>query len=585
MLKKLASGRYTVVEHLGSGTFSDVWGVVDARLDIERAVKVLRSDVDAALGAQLGQEAKVLARVSHPAVVHVYDVFHETIDGHPRTCVVMERCDESLGARVVREGPLDEGRALAWFDQLADGLARAHALGVVHRDVKPHNILLVDGDAKLADFGLALFGSVIDVATRTSAVVGTVAFMSESVRKGEPHTPASDRYGLAASLVYAVTGSLPGDLLRRNNRVELSAAVRQRVEKWLHVGDETSPLPTKPPRAGAAAAAVLVAAAGFAAGAFLFEPQVMAPTNATNDPPSEALAACPTVMPKGRRQAYPSQSAHDRLPEEGASVAVGDFDGDAHVDLAVGFQLGGELRIWWGGPNGPELEAEPLVIPADHRSDSLRSGDLDGDGTDELAWLPRSTPGIHWIRLEDRDVIPETQQLQVPDFPTTIALLDHTGDGCMDVFFLRPGVQQVAIRPSDCAGGWGAQEFLDGRWSAIGRTGIGLVGMALNDTAWSLIEARPTPTRLGRRFYRGRDSSNRSVGFDQDHACRPTTGLESLQEMRNHVFVDFNRDGVEDWVGVRSCGYCTSSLDLRFGTPTDDAASAAKDSAPAAPAG
>ena len=231
MLKRLANGRYTVVEHIGAGTFSDVWGVIDTRLEIERAVKVLRADVDPALGAQLGQEARVLARVSHPAIVHVYDVFEEELDGVTRTCVVMERCDESLGSRVVREGPLDEAVAVDWFDQLADGLARATSR-VVHRDVKPHNILIVEGEARLADFGLALFGSAIDVATRTSAVVGTVAFMSESVRKAGP-TP-SDRYGLAASLAYAVTGDLPGDLLRQDSRWR-PLSVRTRVEDWLDV--------------------------------------------------------------------------------------------------------------------------------------------------------------------------------------------------------------------------------------------------------------------------------------------------------------------------------------------------------------
>ncbi|HCH64003.1 MAG TPA: hypothetical protein DFR83_14450, partial [Deltaproteobacteria bacterium] len=547
-----------MVEHLGAGTFSDVWGVIDTRLDIERAVKVLRSGVDEALGTQLGQEAKVLARVSHPAVVHVYDVFQEMIEGAPRTCVVMERCDESLGARVVREGPLDERRALEWFDQLADGLARAHALGVVHRDVKPHNILLVDGHARLADFGLALFGSAVDVATRTSAVVGTVAFMSESVRKGEPHTPASDRYGLAASLVYAVTGVLPGDLLRRDNRVELSPAIRQRVEAWLQLSDQGTGPQASLPRAGVLAS--VVAVVGFAAGAFVSEPQQAASVDAAVAAPSEPLADCPTAMPTGRRQTFPSQSAHARLPEEGSSAAVGDFDGDSHVDLAVGFQLGSELRIWWGGPTGPDLESEPLVIPADHRSDSLRSGDLDGDGTDELVWLPRQTPGIHWTRFSSRDTVPDTQVLGVPDFPTMITVLDHTGDGCMDVLFLRPGAQEIAVRPSDCDSGWAAQESLDGRWRAIGRTETALVGIATDEAVWSVIEARSTPSRLGRRLHWGRNRAGRLEGFDHGERCRAPQSLEILRKVQSHAFADFNQDGAEDWLGVRSCGYCTSAL-------------------------
>ena len=129
MARTLANERYRILELLGSGTFAEVWAVLDRRLEVERAVKVLRSDIDPELGAQLSREARVLARISHPAVVHVYDVFTDTVDGAERTCVVMEKCDESLGDRVVRDGPIPEAQALAWFDALADGLAKAHALG------------------------------------------------------------------------------------------------------------------------------------------------------------------------------------------------------------------------------------------------------------------------------------------------------------------------------------------------------------------------------------------------------------------------------------------------------------------------
>lgn len=565
MLKPLANGRYTVVEHIGAGTFSDVWGVVDTRLEIERAVKVLRADVDPALGAQLGQEARVLARVSHPAIVHVYDVFEEELDGFTRTCVVMERCDESLGSRVVREGPLDEAVAVAWFDQLSDGLARAHQQGVVHRDVKPHNILIVEGEARLADFGLALFGSAIDVATRTSAVVGTVAFMSESVRKGEPHTPASDRYGLAASLAYAVTGTLPGDLLRRDNRLALPLSVRTRVEDWLDVHRRPSSSSWR--RHPATPAAMMVAV-----GALVFVPAVNgfgtgSPTAAGADQAEPELGLCPTGLPAGRRQTYPARAAHARLPEEGVSLASGDFDGDGYVDLAVGFQLGAELRIWWGAPEGPDLDQPPLVVPADHRSQSLQSGDLNNDGRDELVWLPRRVAGIHWISLEGREVIPTVQTLSVPDFPTALLVADHTGDGCADVGFLRPLSQQLAVRPSDCRGDWTGQRDIPGRWARLAQLPSALMGIAVDGREWIPVAETTAPVRHGRRVHWWRDSANRLRALDGETRCRAAPDLEGTRGLRDSLFVDFNADGVEDWVGLRSCGYCTSSLDLRFGKP------------------
>ena len=562
MARTLANERYRILELLGSGTFAEVWAVLDRRLEVERAVKVLRSDIDPELGAQLSREARVLARISHPAVVHVYDVFTDTVDGAERTCVVMEKCDESLGDRVVRDGPIPEAQALAWFDALADGLAKAHALGVVHRDVKPHNILLVDGEARLADFGLALLGSSVDVVTRTSAVVGTVAFMAEAVRKGEAHTPETDRYGLAASLVFAVTGQLPGDLLRAGNRAGLSEAVRARVEAWVGAVEA----PSQRGVVGvphAAGVSVLLLLLGTSL-AWTFSEPSSGPAVAGIDVPT-----CSTVFPTGRRQTYPARDSHQRLPEEGTALATGDLDGDGWVDLAVGFQLGNEIRVWWGGPDGPSLEAEATSIPASVRSGSLYSGDLEGDGRTELLWLPRNEPGVYLAHLSNRDA-PRLDKLSVPDFPTALAVLDGDRDGCADVYFIRPTSLGVAVRRSDCTGGWRAQERLEGTWVELWADRGTLYAWGIDTNAWIPVVQGTPDSSLGHRVRTVMNEDGAAVALEDGRPCRFGTGLSTLHRTTASEFVDFNDDGLADWAGVWSCGYCSSSVELQMAA--DDAA-------------
>lgn len=205
----LMAERYQLVELLGRGAMGEVWRAEDATLGREVAVKLLldRVAVDHA-AERFRQEAQTAARLNHPNVVAVYDFDEEEGCGY----LVMELVSGSslrdqLDARGAPD--IDEARRIA--GQAAAGLAAAHAHGVVHRDVKPGNLLLAaDGGVKVADFGIAR--AAMDAAsalTTTGAVLGTSAYLAPERGTGGPAGPASDVYALGCVLYEMLCGRQP----------------------------------------------------------------------------------------------------------------------------------------------------------------------------------------------------------------------------------------------------------------------------------------------------------------------------------------------------------------------------------------
>lgn len=200
-------GRYRLGDVLGRGGMGEVRAAEDLRLGRSVAVKILRADLasDPDLRRRFEAEARAAARVSHPHAVAVYDAGeHEGV-----AYLVMERLPGATLADEVATGPLDQERLCAVAGQVLGALGVAHDSGLIHRDIKPGNVLLAeDGTAKLADFGIAKVIENNDDAT-TGFLLGTPAYLAPERLAGHPATPASDLYAVGVVLYEALTGRKP----------------------------------------------------------------------------------------------------------------------------------------------------------------------------------------------------------------------------------------------------------------------------------------------------------------------------------------------------------------------------------------
>ncbi|MHB1537634.1 MAG: serine/threonine-protein kinase, partial [Solirubrobacteraceae bacterium] len=199
-------GRYRLVERLGSGGFGEVWRAHDELLNREVALKrILGGD-----GERAAREAKAAARLNDPAIVALYEVAYEDGVCH----LISELVHGATLAELLAQDALDDADALEIGIALCDALAHAHARGVIHRDVKPQNVL-VPGErparapaAKLTDFGGALLDGE-QALTRTGDVLGTIAYMAPEQSEGQEAGPAADLYSLALVLYEALCGENP----------------------------------------------------------------------------------------------------------------------------------------------------------------------------------------------------------------------------------------------------------------------------------------------------------------------------------------------------------------------------------------
>ena len=202
-------GRYTLLHLLGSGGMATVHLAHDELLGRKLALKILREEYakDEEFAERFRREAQSAAALSHPRIVQIYDYAEEA---NGQSYIAMEYVSGgTLGDRLSRGGPLGCVEAARLASQVAEALGFAHERGVIHRDVKPHNVLLTAaGDAKVADFGIARVASSSAI-SRTSIVLGTAAYMSPEQAVGEPVGPASDLYSLGVVLYEMLTGSAP----------------------------------------------------------------------------------------------------------------------------------------------------------------------------------------------------------------------------------------------------------------------------------------------------------------------------------------------------------------------------------------
>jgi serine/threonine protein kinase len=204
------AGRYTLGREIGRGGAGTVHLAHDEVLGRTVAIKRigLMPGADSVDLERAGREARLAAALNHPHVVSVFDLVEDG-DVH---WLVMEYVDgRTLGEMVRSSGPLETTEAAALLAQVADALSDAHDGGIVHRDVKPSNILVTQGVAKLSDFGIARSADDASL-TQTGLVTGSPAYLAPEVASGSSATPASDVWSLGATLYHAVTGRPPYDV-------------------------------------------------------------------------------------------------------------------------------------------------------------------------------------------------------------------------------------------------------------------------------------------------------------------------------------------------------------------------------------
>jgi eukaryotic-like serine/threonine-protein kinase len=212
-IPRLLSDRYELGETLGYGGMSEVHRGRDVRLGRDVAVKVLRADLarDPQFQHRFRREAQNAAALNHPAIVAVYDTGETVSDYGPLPYIVMEFVDgRTLRDIIKTEGPMDAQRAMETMADVCAALDFSHRNGIIHRDVKPANVMINDaGAVKVMDFGIARALSDGQGVTQTAAVVGTAQYLSPEQARGELVDARSDVYAAGCVLYELITGDPP----------------------------------------------------------------------------------------------------------------------------------------------------------------------------------------------------------------------------------------------------------------------------------------------------------------------------------------------------------------------------------------
>lgn len=353
----LIGARYRLLEHIGRGGMGTVWRARDEVLGRDVAVKEVIPSPDLTgperdvFTVRTLREARAAGRIGHPGVATVYDVIEE--QGRP--WIVMQLVDSrTLGAVVREDGPLPPARVAQIGLEVLGALLAAHRAGVLHRDVKPDNVLLSkDGRAVLTDFGIAVLEGDSSV-TRTGALIGTPAFIAPERASGGPAEFASDLWSLGVTLYMAVEGRSP---FERAHPLATLSAVMHEEPAPLRFAGSLGPvvfgLLRKDPAQRMSAHDVQIHLRAIVNGT---EPQPTAPIALPVPPPRAPVQAAGAVPPTDADPEAPARGGRRRPAVAALAAAV----------VAVALTSGGAawvaLNSSGGSPEGPPAS---VSVPAE----------------------------------------------------------------------------------------------------------------------------------------------------------------------------------------------------------------------------
>ena len=469
------NGRYTVLSRIGEGGTSEVYRVLDGNLRTDRAIKRVHiHDSD----ARARREVYVLVGLMHPNVVTIFDCFEE--DGF--FCLVLELCQSSLATWTELYDGMSEPMVISIALQVLNALEESHSKGIIHRDIKPHNILVSQqGTIKLTDFGLALLSYSADSLTNTNALLGSVAFMSPEQRHSPSDvTPASDLYSLAMTMIWLMFGKTMGDLystktidtLRQSDRISdrllqildragqedptkrfTSATTMQQALETIHNQQDVNldellnlhsvehpvekPVPTpnlpsseqslqEEAKRWSKWSTILsgVVALLLVANLVRSEQPYPVQTNTTPEENTEDIPLCD--------DAITSFTPITKLgPKETVSAGFVHMDNDDYIDAVFVNQLSGSISIYWGNAEGTMGEAQ------EYKTGRIKAvpvmGDVNQDGILDMVTLhyDESKIKLH-LGTGDRTWTFEKEWFQGTG-PFSGRMRDVNGDGWLDL--------------------------------------------------------------------------------------------------------------------------------------------------------
>ena len=212
MIGKVLGNRYEIIEKIGGGGMAFVYKARCKLLDRFVAIKILKDEFvdDEDFVRKFRRESQAAASLSDPNIVNVYDVGIDEIEGKAIHYIVMEYIDgKTLKELIVEKGRLSAAETIYYTIQIANGLSTAHANSIIHRDIKPHNIMITkDNRVKVTDFGIAR-AATSSTMTTTSDVLGSVHYFSPEQARGGYTDDKSDIYSLGIVMYEMITGKLP----------------------------------------------------------------------------------------------------------------------------------------------------------------------------------------------------------------------------------------------------------------------------------------------------------------------------------------------------------------------------------------